>query len=361
MAEPGNHASVLLSSQKLITRASIFVLSSAGIGSSTPALLRALARALTAVRNNPAPILSSPSAIASSTASNARVSAETILGSARPASCRARTLCDESIDIAACGVSLAALSLGSFASQTSSIPSGFEPPTSNSSTRHLTSPTLIASTARVNRPTFRPNVSIQVATPRIALARSSADMSSAAVRATASTNAASDALIVTVFWGPLACIDVPPPASLPSSLPSPGFESPTSQSSRDFAINPSASRISRRSFAEEKSAMAACFPCISGAISPRRASSADARGLSLVPGLPRATFMTMSAYMHLVASLGPIVDASRATARRRRSTEGCRERALIPALTPRAGALNGWTAFRRNAPSRLSSRPPFPG
>ena len=40
--------------------ASIFVLSSAGIGSSTPALLRALARALTAVRNNPAPILSSP-------------------------------------------------------------------------------------------------------------------------------------------------------------------------------------------------------------------------------------------------------------------------------------------------------------
>ena len=203
IAEPGNHASTSFFSQKCSTHLSIFALSSAGIRSSNPAAFRALARALTAVRNNPAPILSSPSAIASSTTSSADVSAATTCGLARPAPCRARTLCDESIDIAACGVSTALPSWGSFASQTSSMdPSGFEPPTSASSTRRLTSPTLMASTARVNLPTFRPNVSIQIATPRIALARSSADMSSPAVRATASTNAASDARID--VWAPRA-------------------------------------------------------------------------------------------------------------------------------------------------------------
>ena len=150
-AELGNQAISVLA-QKFTIFASILSLNESDIASSTLEAFRALISAFTAVRNIRS--LTSPSSVAP----NARVSAFADSGEDRLAPCLASVLCDERIENAACGFS-------------DSTPSP-------SPERVRASPALTASIARVNRPTFLPIISTQIASPRSALAKSSTLMSS---------------------------------------------------------------------------------------------------------------------------------------------------------------------------------------
>ena len=150
-AELGNQAISVLA-QKFTIFASILSLNESDIASSTLEAFRALISAFTAVRNIRS--LTSPSSVAP----NARVSALADSGEDRLAPCLASVLCDERIENAACGFS-------------DSTPSP-------SPERVRASPALTASIARVNRPTFLPIISTQIASPRSALAKSSTLMSS---------------------------------------------------------------------------------------------------------------------------------------------------------------------------------------